>query len=199
MKKLFGILCAVGITATALSFNENEIADFQGTNNPDLAKSYVDWRGEKFDSKTGKEKSHIGKVGIKDAKVKLKNNTPESLLVTVNLNDMSNYDLPESVQGQLISHLKSADFFDVSLFPDATFTTTKITKLDNDKFQFNMVGNIKVKGISKPIEVKGHIVEVSGKKLIESDVFYLSGEQFGFIKPGGDFKDVELRLQLYVD
>ena len=199
MKKLFGILCAVGVTATVLSFNENEIANFQGTENPDLQLSHVNWRGEKFDSNTGKDKFHLGKVAIKDAKVKMNNKTPEALAVTVNLNDITNYDLPEGLQGQLITHLKSADFFNVVSFPDATFTSTKITKLVNDKFDFNIVGNIKIKGVAKPIEVKGHIVEDHGKKMIETDVFYLNGVDFGFIQPGKGYKDVELRLQLYID
>jgi len=199
MKKLFGVLCAVGVTASILSFNNNEIADFEGTNAPDLVKSHVEWKGTKFDAKQGKDKWHNGKVDLKDAKVKLKNNTPEAVSVTVDLSKMTNYDLPADMQGRLISHLQSADFFDISLFPDATFTSTKITKLKNDKFQFIMEGNIKVKGVAKPISVKGHIVDVEGKQMLESEKFQLSGEEFGFIKPGGGYKDVDFRVQLYLD
>lgn len=199
MKKLFGVLFVAGVTASILSFNTNEISDFQGTNAPDLQSSYVSWTGSKADANTGKDKAHNGKVGIKDAKVKLKGTTLEALSVTVDLNNMTNFDLPADMQGRLVSHLKSADFFDVVQFPDATFTSTKITKLTGDKFQFNMEGNIKVKGVSKPLNVKGHLVKDHGKTLLESEVFYLNGEEFGFIKPNGGFHNVEFRVQLYVD
>lgn len=199
MKKLFGVLCAVGLTASILSFNQNEVSDFQGTNAPDLQLSSVSWYGSKFDQTKGGDKGHQGKVGVKDAKLKMKNNKPEAVSVTVDLNKMENFDLPAGVQGQLISHLKSADFFDVVQFPDATFTSTKVTKLTNDKFDFLMEGNIKIKGVSKPIEVKGHIVKDHGKNLLESETFFLNGEEFGFIQPGKGFHNVEFRVQLYFD
>lgn len=199
MKKIIGALCAVGITASILSFNTNEIADFQGTNTPDLQLSHISWKGSKYDAAKGADKFHLGQVGLKDAKIKMKNDTPESLSITVDLNKIDNYDLADGVKGQLISHLKSADFFNVGLFPDAKFTSTKIEKLVNDKADFKMTGNITIKGVSKPIEVKGHIVKDHGKNLLESDVFYLNGEEFGFIKPGGGYHDVEFRVQLYMD
>ncbi len=199
MKKLFGILCVAGITATALSFNENEISDFQTSNTTDLASSYVSWNGSKLDQQTGKDKKHIGKVAIKDAKVKMNGNTPEALTVTVDLNKIVNLDLQEGLSGQLVNHLKSADFFDVSIFPDATFSATRITKLTNQKFDFEIEGNIKVKGVSKPVTVQGHMVNDNGKQLLETDVFYLNGEEFGFIKPNQNFNPVALRVQLYVN
>ena len=199
MKKLFGVLCAVGVTASILSFNQNEISDFEGTNAPDLVKSHVSWKGTKFDQAQNKDKSHNGTVKLKDAKVRLKNNSPEAVSVTVDLANMTNFDLPEEMKGRLITHLQSADFFDINVFPDATFTSTKITKLTNDKFQFNMEGNIKIKGISKPLSVNGHIITVDGKKVLETEKFLLNGEEFGFIKPGGGYKDVSLRVQVYID
>lgn len=199
MKKLFGVLCAVGISASILSFNNNEIADFDSTNAPDLVKSHVQWKGTKFDQANNKDKWHNGKVELKDAKVKMKNSTPEAVSVTVDLSKMTNFDLPQDLQGRLISHLQSADFFDINVFPDATFASTKITKLTNDKFQFNMEGNIKIKGISQPINVKGHVITVDGKQVLESEKFQLNGEEFGFIKPGGGYKNVDLRVQIYLD
>lgn len=199
MKKLFGVLCAVGVSASILSFNSNEVADFEGTNAPDLVKSHVDWKGTKFDQAKNADKWHNGKVELKDAKVKMKNDVPQAVSVTVDLSKMVNFDLPEEFKGKLVSHLQSADFFDISVFPDATFTSTKITKLVNDKFQFAMEGNITVKGITKPINVKGHILKVDGKQMLESEKFELNGEEFGFIKPGGGYKNVDLRVQLYLD
>ena len=47
------------------------------------------------------------------------------------------------------SHLRSVDFFDVEKFPEITFTSTKITKIDNDSFA--VAGTLTMHGVSKPI------------------------------------------------
>ncbi len=46
-------------------------------------------------------------------------------------------------------HLRSADFFDVEKFPEITFTSTKVTKIDNDSFA--VAGTLTLHGVSKPI------------------------------------------------
>jgi len=47
------------------------------------------------------------------------------------------------------SHLRSVDFFDVEKYPEITFTSTKITKIDNDSFA--VAGILTMHGVSKPI------------------------------------------------
>ena len=47
------------------------------------------------------------------------------------------------------NHLRSADFFDVEKFPQITFTSTKVTKIDNDAFA--VAGTLTMHGVSKPI------------------------------------------------
>ena len=49
------------------------------------------------------------------------------------------------------SHLRSADFFDVEKFPEITFTSTKVTKIDKDSFA--VAGILTMHGVSKPITV----------------------------------------------
>ena len=46
-------------------------------------------------------------------------------------------------------HLRSADFFDIEKFPKITFTSTKVTKIDNDSFA--VAGTLTLHGVSKPI------------------------------------------------
>ncbi len=46
-------------------------------------------------------------------------------------------------------HLRSADFFDVEKFPQITFTSTKVTKIENDSFA--VAGTLTMHGVSKPI------------------------------------------------
>ena len=54
-------------------------------------------------------------------------------------------------------HLRNSDFFEVEKHPDILFTSTKIEKIDNDNFLLH--GNLTLKGITKPVDLK---VEYSG-------------------------------------
>ena len=46
-------------------------------------------------------------------------------------------------------HLRSADFFDVEKFPEITFKSSKITKIDSDSYA--VVGSLTMHGVSKEI------------------------------------------------
>ncbi len=47
------------------------------------------------------------------------------------------------------NHLRSADFFDVEKYPEITFTSTKVTKIDNDSYA--VAGILTMHGVSKSI------------------------------------------------
>lgn len=46
-------------------------------------------------------------------------------------------------------HLKSADFFDAAQFPTLSFTSSSFTKKNDEEFE--LVGNLTIKGITKPV------------------------------------------------
>jgi polyisoprenoid-binding protein YceI len=48
-------------------------------------------------------------------------------------------------------HLKSPDFFDVEKSPKITFTSSKFEKVDGSNFK--LLGNLTIKGVSKPISL----------------------------------------------
>lgn len=58
------------------------------------------------------------------------------------------------------AHLKSADFFDATLFPDITFTSTEFKKSGDDEYK--LLGNLTMKGVTKPVELN---VEYGGSQL----------------------------------
>lgn len=47
------------------------------------------------------------------------------------------------------NHLKSADFFDVEIYPELTFEGTSLKKTGGNMYQLS--GNLSIKGISKPV------------------------------------------------
>ncbi|MBM6546706.1 YceI family protein [Janibacter sp. YIM B02568] len=49
-------------------------------------------------------------------------------------------------------HLKSADFFDADTNPDITFVSTGVKDVKGDDFV--LVGDLTIKGITKPVELK---------------------------------------------
>jgi polyisoprenoid-binding protein YceI len=54
-------------------------------------------------------------------------------------------------------HLQNGDFFEVEKYPEISFRSTRIEKLDHE--QFIVHGNITLKGITKPVKLN---VEYSG-------------------------------------
>ncbi|TGD81469.1 YceI family protein [Hymenobacter wooponensis] len=52
-------------------------------------------------------------------------------------------------QEQRDEHLRNNDFFDVAAYPQITFTSTSLTKVDDDEYK--LVGNLTVKDVTKPV------------------------------------------------
>jgi polyisoprenoid-binding protein YceI len=53
-----------------------------------------------------------------------------------------------TTSSKLNTHLMSADFFDAAKFPNATFTSTKVTASGTSA---TVVGNLTLKGVTKPV------------------------------------------------
>ncbi|MFN6935273.1 MAG: YceI family protein [Tsuneonella sp.] len=52
---------------------------------------------------------------------------------------------------QLDSHLKTADFFDTARFPEAQFTATAIKLIDRDSAE--IIGNLTLRGVTRPVTI----------------------------------------------
>lgn len=48
-------------------------------------------------------------------------------------------------------HLKNADFFETEVYPDLTFTSTSIQKLNEESF--SVQGELTLKGITRPVSL----------------------------------------------
>jgi len=60
-----------------------------------------------------------------------------------------NIDSIDTNQTQRDEHLKSAEFFDASQYPQITFKSTSFTKTDDEEYELK--GDLTIKGITKPV------------------------------------------------
>ena len=72
------------------------------------------------------------------------------------------------------THLRTSDFFDAENYPDLTFTSTRIEKIDDDNYSLH--GNLTLKGVTNPVKLA---VEVSG---VTKDPW--GGERVGYTVTG---------------
>lgn len=76
---------------------------------------------------------------------------------TIDGEDFTNSTISANIDASSIStnnddrdaHLKSPDFFEVEKYPEITFVSTSIKKVDDDEFK--LVGDLTIKGITKEI------------------------------------------------
>lgn len=54
-------------------------------------------------------------------------------------------------QSQRDEHLQSGDFFEADTYPEIIFDSTSFLKVNNN--HYNMIGNLTLKGVTKPIEL----------------------------------------------
>lgn len=82
----------------------------------------------------------------------------------------------------LTAHLKTADFFDVTKFPKATFTSTKI-EAGSANDQYNVIGNFELHGMKQSISFPATI-QVAPDAVSVNAEFSINRRDFGLVYPG---------------
>jgi polyisoprenoid-binding protein YceI len=99
---------------------------------------------------------------------------PEKSHVTITINTAS----VMTDTDQLTEHLKTADFFDVAKFPQATFTSTE-TKAGGEKgASHTITGNFQLHGVTKSITFPANITVTPEAITVESS-FSINRKDFG--------------------
>jgi len=171
-----------GLIITVLATNAQE-AKKPAANNKfviSLSDSKVNWTGKKPGG------SHVGYVSLASGELKVDKNEIKGGSFVINLASIVNTDLKdENMNGKLVGHLKSADFFDVEKFPTARFEITKVTKLNGSaaagspKSTHNVEGNLTIKGITKKVSFDASINILNGKLSASSLPFTIDRTQWG--------------------
>ncbi len=118
----------------------------------DAAQSKVVWTGTKV---TG---AHTGTVAVKSGTIHVENNTLIGGDFVLDMNTISSTDLEGEYKGKLDGHLKSADFFDVTQFPEATFAIAK-AEAGATPADLKITGNLTIKGVNKSITFDAKVLE----------------------------------------
>ncbi|HEY9114315.1 MAG TPA: YceI family protein, partial [Bacteroidales bacterium] len=162
----------------------------------DLNQSKIQWTGEKV---TGE---HTGMVDLKDAKLKMQNNTIVEGKFIINMSSLTNTDITDTEYNQkLVGHLKSDDFFSVEKHPTAELVIVESSAFVNN--EATVKGNLTIKGITKPIEFKAIKNGNSLDALIivdrtKYDIRYRSGSFFDGLGDKMIYNDFILKTNLVI-
>ncbi len=82
-------------------------------------------------------KMHNGNIAVTSGELEFQSGALVGGSFTIDMNSMTNADLPETVGANLMGHLKSADFFDVEKFPTAKLEIKSATPFQGGKSTVN--------------------------------------------------------------
>lgn len=146
----------------------------------DPAATKITWTGKKL----GKE--HFGTINLKEGFIHVEKNAITGGEFLVDMTTVKNIDIEdEKMNGMLVGHLKSDDFFGVEKYPAAKLVLTGSSKFVNGKA--TVKGLMTIKGTTNPVEFTVQEAAAGGLKTYKAvitvdrslyDVRYGSGKFF---------------------
>lgn len=122
--------------------------------------------------------SHNGSFGDFSGEVNF-NGTPEQSHVNITIkSDSITTDTPD-----LTKHLKTADFFDVAKYPEATFVSTAIKAGGENGASHTVTGNLTMHGVTKSVTFPATITVTPDVATVES-TFAINRKDFALNYPG---------------
>jgi polyisoprenoid-binding protein YceI len=123
--------------------------------NVDATTSKLGWAGTKV---TG---AHNGSINIQSGSISVENDEIKAGSFVVDMNTIANTDLTDKkMNGDLVGHLSSPDFFDVAKFPSSKFEITATQKLaaaDSLGNNYQISGNLTIKDVTKNITFPANV------------------------------------------
>ncbi len=189
MKKAFLALAGVAFLAGMYSFAP-AIAKKKDTSlTVSAEKSRVDWIGSK------KADFHTGYFTIKSGTVQVDGGKLKGGKFVI---DLANLKVTDAGGGErLTGHLKTADFFDVAKFGEATYEITSVNYTGASTA--DITGNLSLKGTTLPVKFQAQIRNLDEKGGLFAQAFFsldrtLFGVNYGI---GAVSNDVQLAVHLF--
>lgn len=169
---LFLMMCVLSISFAFAQKNNQKM----GIKTVKVAKSEVRWWGHKIVK--SEATTHSGYVKLKNGKFIFKNLDLIGGEFTVDMRTLEATDITGEDQKKLTADLKSSNFFEVKKFPVAKFVIKRILQVKHDEYNYNIVGDITIKGKRKTISFPAHIRTNGLVAELETAKFSLNRQDF---------------------
>jgi polyisoprenoid-binding protein YceI len=101
---------------------------------------------------------------------------------TIPLSSIVNYNLPDSLKPVLVHHLQSADFFNMAVNPNITYTITSVTPYTSGEgvtgANYQIMGNLSILGKTNPVNFPARIL-VSNNQLTAEAILKVDRTKWG--------------------
>ena len=168
--------------------------------NANTENSTVNWVGKKV---TG---SHEGTIDINAANFVLSDGDLIGGYVIIDMTSIKDTDLNEKMQAKLEGHLSSDDFFSVEEFPEASLIVTEVSKVETEDANYNVKGNLTIKGHTHPTEFPVMVTKndddglsVVGSLIFDRSLYEVKYRSGKFFKDLGDkiiYDDITLSFDV---
>lgn len=151
----------------------------------DTTASSLGWKAKKVTAE------HHGIIRVRSGELKVDSGKPVAGKFIIDMNSIVVQDLTDpTMNGKLLGHLKSDDFFSAATHPEGVFEITSAEPVSGataDQPNFLIKGNLTLKGITKPIEfpalvkAEGDALQATGEAVLDRtlwDIRYGSGKFF---------------------
>lgn len=152
---------------------------------------------------------NIGSFDVESENLQAENGQIKSGTFIIPIASIKNFNLPDNLKPQLLGHLQSADFFNMVLFPEATFKITGIapyTGTDTSAVagaNYLVSGDFTMIGKTNPINFPAKI-DLSNGKLQTEATFKIDRTKWGMnyaTDPAAEghyiFSDVDIHLKIW--
>lgn len=160
----------------------------------DVKSSKVMWKARKV---TG---AHEGFVSVKSGTLEF--NDKNELIggkIEIDMNSITCTDLTGDMNGKLVGHLKSDDFFGVDKYPTSTLEIKSVKKTGKDSYEIK--GEMTIKGKTNPVTFNAETSTTKGKAKLTVDrslydIRYGSGKFFDNLGDKMIYDNFDLEVEL---
>lgn len=136
--------------------------------------SKIYWRGTKPAGE------HSGIIKLKSGNYFVNDNELVGGEFIIDMNSIINIDIEdENKNTKLVSHLKSADFFNVDTFPEGKFIITGVEQIVDNKFSHKIIGELTLLNIKQEVSFKAMVNVKEGVVSATSEEFSINRTLWG--------------------
>lgn len=199
-KLLFTAAISSMLLATSCEKENGKTGEFRVNENA----SKIEWKGSAPDH------FHLGSFKVQGELKAGSSGQIKSGNFIIPIASIENFDLEGAVKQQLLDHLKSPDFFNMALYPNATFHITKSEPYNGNEegavadANFLLTGNFNMLGKELPISFPAKIT-VNKESLIGEANLKIDRTKWGMTydsdptKPLYIYPDIEIKLKLVTE